>query len=143
MFESILVVLDSVASSGVVLDRALAVVDPQRGRLSLMAVTSRPYALCIPTLLMPPLPTTAELEREAEVLLECGASLVGDRAPLATLIRDDRLVDAIVHRVTAADHDAVVIGAWSLRGLQWPITSRRTASVVRRANVPFLLVPRP
>lgn len=114
MFVSILVVLQDREKVANVLEAAIALAQAERARVTLMATASLP-GLHLVTLLTPPMPALAELRYEADLLLDYGASLLDAHARVATTIREGGLCEAISRRVAACDHDAVVIGASTLR----------------------------
>ncbi len=142
MYTSVLVVVDRQEGSDGLLHAALALTDPERGWVTLMATsTVRPIWSHSMAPFTVPMPTKDELARQAESLLDHLARRTERRARLATVVHEENLASAIVARVAAASHDLVVVAADSLRQPCWPLTSRGTAALLRRTDVPLLIIP--
>lgn len=142
MFTRVLVVLTQREGSGALLNTALALTDPDRGWVTLMATPNEPPAWPhAVSLFALPMPTREELHREAESLLAHVAASAEGQRRLATVVRDEELAAAIVARVADASHDLVVVAADALRQRYWPLTSRGTARLLRKTDVPLLIVP--
>jgi len=112
VFRSVLVAVDGSEHS----ERALAeAIDLARGagaRLTIMCVATPPsVAVASGPYLPPPVTTRAEVEREAEEIVDRACGSVPDGVPVATVVRSGVAGPEIVGRIGDAGHDLVVLGS--------------------------------
>lgn len=139
MARSILVALDGSRSAARVLDEAIAVARADGARLTLIAVAAPPrWRFTSPYL--PPYPTDADCEREAIRIVEEAEALVPDGIPVSTFVRRGCVSKAILDRVTAAEHDLVVMGSHGRGPVRALLLGSVSRAVAAHCPVPVLIV---
>lgn len=140
VFRSILVAVDGSASATRALHEAIAIARADGARLTLISVGAPPrYHFSSPLLV--PYPTSEELERQAERVVEDAAALVPEDVPVCTVVRRGFAARAILDRVTAAEHDLVVMGSHGRGRLLALLLGSVSRAVRARSPVPVLVVP--
>jgi nucleotide-binding universal stress UspA family protein len=110
MFRSILVAVDGSRDAGWALDEAIVLARSGGARLTLIAVAAPPRWRLAGTYFVP-FPTAADLEREAEQIVERAEARVPEGVPVSTVVRRGPAAKAILERVDAGEHDLVVMGS--------------------------------
>jgi nucleotide-binding universal stress UspA family protein len=138
--RSILVAVDGSASATRALHHAIAIARADGARLTLISVGAPPrYHFSSP--LIVPYPTGDDLERQAERVVEEAAALVPEDVPVCTVVRRGFAARAILDRVTAAEHDLVVMGTHGRGRLRSLLLGSVSRAVRARCPVPVLAIP--
>lgn len=112
MFRSVLVAVDGSEHSARALAEAIDLARGAGARLTIMCVASPPtVAIASGPYLPAPATTQAEVEREAEEIVDKACGSVPDGVPVATVVRSGVAGPEIVDRITDGEHDLVVLGS--------------------------------
>jgi nucleotide-binding universal stress UspA family protein len=110
MFHSILVAVDGSPASWSALEEAIEIARRDGARLTLISVAAPPrWVIAGPYVV--PIASQADLDRQAEEILERAEALVPEGIPVSTVVRHGPAASAIVGRIRAAEHDLVVMGS--------------------------------
>jgi nucleotide-binding universal stress UspA family protein len=112
MFRSVLVAVDGSEHSERALAEAVDLAQGAGARLTILCVATPPgVAVATGPYLAPPPTTQAEVEREAEEIVDRACASVPDGAPVATVVRRGVAGPEIVDRIADGEHDLVVLGS--------------------------------
>ena len=110
MFRSVLVAVDGSAHSERALAEAVDLARAGGARLTNLCVATSPSSRSPPAF-PPPATTQAEVERVAEEVVDKAYASVPDGVAVATVVRHGVPGPEIVERITAGQHDLVVLGS--------------------------------
>ena len=139
MFRSILVAVDGSPASLKALTEAVGIARADGARLTFISVATLPRW---PVPLGPfatPFWTDAELERQAEEVLEHAEELVPDDVRVSTFVGRGPAADAILKRVECGQHDLVVMGSRGLGTVGACVLGSVSRAVVAHSPVPVLV----
>jgi nucleotide-binding universal stress UspA family protein len=140
MFRSILVAVDGSEAAAEALAKAIELARAEGARLTLIAVAA-PFRWRFASPYLLPFPTDAELERQADSVVERAAALVPQDVPVATVVRTGPAADAILKRIDDGEHDLVVMGSRGLGPTGALLLGSVSNAVVAHSPVPVLLTP--
>jgi nucleotide-binding universal stress UspA family protein len=140
MFRSILVAVDGSPASMKALAKAVGIARADGARLTLMSVATLPRWPVPFGPFATPLWTDAELERQAEEILDEAEELVPAEVPVSTFVGRGAAPEAIVNRAECGRHDLVVMGSRGLGPLGAVILGSVSRAVVAHSPVPVLTV---
>jgi nucleotide-binding universal stress UspA family protein len=138
VFHSILVAVDGSDHAQRALEEAIDLARAQKARLTLITVPLSPPVV-MPGY-VPQLPTEAQLQKEAEVLVEKAAASVPDDVPVTTVVRSGSPAQAILDRIVQGEHDLVVMGSRGHGSIQSLLLGSVSQDVAHRSPVPVLVV---
>jgi nucleotide-binding universal stress UspA family protein len=139
MFRSILVAVDGSRFAAWALDEAIELARSEGARLTLIAVAA-PARWRVAGPYFVPFPTEADLEREAEQIVERAEARVPEGVPVSTVVRRGPAAKAILERVEAAEHDLVVMGSRGHGAACSLLLGSVSRDVQARSPVPVLVV---
>jgi len=141
MFRSILVAVDGSESAANALEEAIELARAEGARLTLISVASpprwwpaSPYAA--------PYPTDADLERQAQEIVDRAEALVPDGVAVSTVVRSGPAAKAILRRIETGEHDLVVMGSRCLGPAASLLLGSVSRTVLARSPVPVLVARR-
>lgn len=136
MFRSILVAVDGSPASLKALTEAVGIARADGARLTLISVATLPRWPIPFGPFATPLWTDADLERQAEEILEQAEALVPDDVRVSTFVGRGPAADAIVKRAECGQHDLVVIGSRGLGTVGACVLGSVSRAVVAHSPVP-------
>jgi nucleotide-binding universal stress UspA family protein len=139
VFRSILVAVDGSPAATKALEEAIAIARADGARLTLISVASRPrWPISMGPYAMP-LWTDADLERQAEEILDRAFELVPEDIPVSTFLGHGPVATAILNRIEAACHDLVVMGSRGLGPAGRLVLGSVSRAVFAASAVPVLI----
>jgi nucleotide-binding universal stress UspA family protein len=139
VFRSILVAVDGTPAATKALEEAIDIARSDGARLTLMSVATRPrWPISMGPYAMP-LWTDAELEQQAEEVLDRAIELVPDDVPAATFLGRGPVSTAILNRIECAQHDLVVMGSRGLGPAGRLVLGSVSRAVFAHSPVPVLI----
>jgi nucleotide-binding universal stress UspA family protein len=138
MFHSILVAVDGSPHSERALAEAIDLARSEGARLTLISVTVPP-SVVVPGY-VPSVPVGAELQIDAERLVEEAAARVPEEVPVATVVRDGSPAEAILERIAQGEHDLVVMGSRGRGDVRSLLFGSVSHAVLRHSRIPVLIV---
>ncbi len=139
MFRNILVAVDGSEASTGALAEAVELARRGGGRLTLIGVAVPARRFGWPYFV--PYPTTDELEREAEEIVERAEALVPDAVPVRTVVGSGPAAKAILERAEQGGHDLIVMGSRGLGFAGAVLLGSVSRAVVAQSPVPVLIHP--
>jgi nucleotide-binding universal stress UspA family protein len=134
-----LVALDGSGSARRALEEAIELARREGARLTLISVAVPPrWRFMSPYVL--PYPTEADLEREARSILDRAEALVPDDVSVSTVVRRGPVAKAILDRVTAGEHDLVVMGSHGRGPVRALLLGSVSRAVAAHSPVPVRIV---
>jgi nucleotide-binding universal stress UspA family protein len=139
VFRSILVAVDGSPAATKALEEAIDIARADGARLTLISVASRPrWPISMGPYAMP-LSTDADLERQAEEILDRAIELVPDDVPVSTFMGRGAIATAILNRIECAQHDLVVMGSRGLGPAGRLVLGSVSRTVFAHSPVPVLI----
>jgi nucleotide-binding universal stress UspA family protein len=139
VFRSILVAVDGSPAATKALEEAIDIARADGARLTLISVASRPrWPVSMGPYAMP-LWTDADLERQAEEILDRAFELVPEDIPVSTFLGHGPVAAAILNRIEAACHDLVVMGSRGLGPAGRLVLGSVSRAVFDGSPVPVLI----
>jgi nucleotide-binding universal stress UspA family protein len=139
MFRSILVAVDGSTAARRALEQAVDLARSEGARLTLISIADLPRWRFSGFPLAVPFPNEAELEREAEQIVERAEARVPEDVPVSTVVRRGPVVREILKRIEAGEHDLVVVGSRRLGPAGALILGSVSRAIVARSPVPVLV----
>jgi nucleotide-binding universal stress UspA family protein len=139
VFHSILVAVDGSRAATAAVEKAVSLARDGGVRLTLISVATTPRWV-LPSPYIAPLPTEAELERQAREILEEAEALVPEDVPVSSVVRHGSVVEAILDRIECGEHDLVVIGSRGRGPAGSLLLGSVSHAVATRSPVPVLVV---
>lgn len=141
MFRNILVSVDGSSHADRALDEAIDLARCSNARLTILTAVPRPPVWASAPLAMAATePLAVGLEREATDVLRRAVDRVPKSVPVTSILSQEPIRTALMHRITSGNHDLLVIGS---RG-RGAITSSLLGSVSHHAlhhsPIPVLVI---
>jgi nucleotide-binding universal stress UspA family protein len=139
VFRSILVAVDGSRAAAHALEEAIELARAEGARLTLITVAETPRWRFSGFPLAVPFPNEAQLLREAEEVVERAEAQVPEGVPVSTVVRRGSIVNEILKRVEAAEHDLVVVGSRGLGPAGSLLLGSVSRGVLAKSPVPVLV----
>jgi nucleotide-binding universal stress UspA family protein len=139
MFHSVLVAVDGSRAAAHALEEAVELARAEGARLTLISVAEAPRWRFSGFPLAVPFPNEAMLLREAEEIVERAEEQVPEDIPVSTVVRRGSIVNEILKRVDAGEHDLVVVGSRGLGPAGSLLLGSVSRGVLAKSPVPVLV----
>ena len=139
MFRSILVAVDGSRAAAHALGEAIELARSEGARLTLISVAEAPRWRFSGFPLAVPFPNEAMLLREVEEIVERAEEQVPEDVPVSTVVRRGSIVNEIVKRIEAGEHDLVVVGSRGLGPAGSLLLGSVSRGVLAKSPVPVLV----
>lgn len=139
MFRSFLVAVDGSPAAAKALAEAIDLARDEGARLTLISVAVQPRWVALGPFASP-VPSEAQLEREAGEIAERAEALVPEDIPVSTVVRRGPAAKAILERIEAGEHDLVVMGSRGLGPAGSLLLGSVSRAVLAHSPVPVLVV---
>ena len=139
MFRSILVAVDGSRAATQALEEAVELERAERARLTLISVAEAPRWRISGFPLAVPFPNEVQLLREAEQVVERAEAQVPEDVPVSTVVRRGSIVNEILKRIEAGEHDLVVVGSRGLGPAGSLLLGSVSRGVLAKSPVPVLV----
>ena len=144
MFHNILVCVDGSQHAERALDEAIDLAVAGRGRLTILTCIPRPpYWACSPVTVAGIEPLAADLEREACTALRQATERVPDSVPVTTILSEQPIREALMHRLKTGEHDLVVMGSRGRGALSASVLGSVSHFALNHSAVPVLIIHTP
>ena len=139
MFRSILVAVDGSRAAAHALEEAIELARAEGARLTLISVAEAPRWRFSGFPLAVPFPNEAMLLREVEEIVERAEEQVPEDVPVSTVVRRGSIVNEILKRIDAGEHDLVVVGSRGLGPAGSLLLGSVSRGVLAKSPVPVLV----
>jgi nucleotide-binding universal stress UspA family protein len=139
VFRSILVAVDGSRAAAHALEEAVELARAEGARLTLISVAEAPRWRFSGFPLAVPFPNEAQLLREAEEIVERAEAKVPEDVPVSTVVRRGSIVNEILKRIEAGEHDLVVVGSRGLGPAGSLLLGSVSRGVLAKSPVPVLV----
>jgi nucleotide-binding universal stress UspA family protein len=144
MFHNILVCVDGSQHAERALDEAIDLAVAGHGRLTILTSIPRPpYWACSPVTVAGIEPLAADLEREARTALRRATERVPESVPVTTILSEQPIREALMHRVKTGHHDLVVMGSRGRGALSSSVLGSVSHFALNHSAVPVLIIHTP
>lgn len=141
MFQNILVALDGSPDADRALMQAIDLAESEHARLTLFsAVATPPAAAYIGAGGVVAATLARDAEAETAAILRTAAEQVPDDVSVSTVLSSEPARLALIHRVTTADHDLVVMGSRGRGAVRSALLGSVSHYVLHHSPVPVLIV---
>jgi len=141
MFHNILVCVDGSAHADRALAEAIDLATAERSRLTLLTAIPRPPSWAgTPMTVAAVEPLAAGLADEAKRALRVAVDRVPDSIPVTTILSEEPIRDALMHRIRTGDHDLVVMGSRGRGALSASFLGSVSHYALNHSVVPVLIV---
>jgi nucleotide-binding universal stress UspA family protein len=138
MYRSILVALDGSPASEAALEQAIELARDEGARLTLISAAAPPRWRPVGPYIVP-IATEAELEKQAQQVLDRAEARVPADVPVSSIVRRGDAAKAILARIEQGEHDLVVIGSRGLGPVASLVLDSVSRGVLARSPVPVLI----
>jgi nucleotide-binding universal stress UspA family protein len=141
MFQNILVALDGSPDSDRALMQAIDLAESEHARLTIFsAVATPPAAAYIGAGGVVAATLARDAEAETAAILRAAAERVPDDVSVSTVLSSEPARPALLHRITTADHDLVVMGSRGRGAVRSALLGSVSHYVLHHSPVPVLIV---
>jgi len=141
MFHNILVCVDGSAHAERALTEAIDLAASERSRLTLLTAIPRPpYWAGTPMTIAAVEPLAANLADEAKRALRAAVDRVPASIPVTTILSEESIRDALMHRIRTGEHDLVVLGSRGRGAVSASLLGSVSHYALNHSNVPVLIV---
>jgi nucleotide-binding universal stress UspA family protein len=144
MFHNILVCVDGSQHAERALDEAIDLAVASHGRLTILTAIPRPpYWACSPVTIAGIEPLAHDLERGARAALRRATERVPESVPVTTILSEQPIREALLHRVKTGEHDLVVMGSRGRGALSSSVLGSVSHFALNHSAVPVLIIHTP
>jgi len=141
MFHNILVCVDGSAHAERALTEAIDLAASERSRLTLLTAIPRPpYWAGTPMTIAAVEPLAANLADEAKRALRAAVDRVPASIPVTTILSEESIRDALMHRIRTGEHDLVVLGSRGRGAVSASLLGSVSHYALNHSAVPVLIV---
>jgi nucleotide-binding universal stress UspA family protein len=141
MFHNILVCVDGSEHAERALSEAIDLATSERARLTVLTAIPRPpYWAGSPMAIAAVQPLAADLADEAKRALRAAVDRVPDWIPVTTILSEEPIRDALMHRIQTGHHDLVVMGSRGRGALSASFLGSVSHYALNHSAVPVLIV---
>jgi nucleotide-binding universal stress UspA family protein len=144
MFRNILVAVDGSRHAGQALAEAIDLATSGNARLTILTAIPRPPAWAsTPTTAAACEPLAIDLKRESTGILRKAVSRVPNSVPVTTILTQEPIRTALMHRIATCDHDLLVIGSRGRGAISASLLGSVSHYALNHSPIPVLVVHTP
>lgn len=144
MFHNIIVCVDGSVHAERALDEAIDLAEAGHGRLTILTAIPRPPSWAAsPAGLAAMEPLAEGLTREFKQVLSAAAERVPQTVPVTTILSEEPIRDALMHRLHTGEHDLLVMGSRGRGMLSSSLLGSVSHYALNHSTVPVLIIHSP
>jgi nucleotide-binding universal stress UspA family protein len=139
MFHDILVAIDGSPDADQALAQAIDLAQSEHSRLTLITAMQDPPA---PAYIVPGAPIgqlIGDAKAQSEAILSRARGSIPDNLPVTTIVTDEPIRTALIHRIKDAHHDLVVMGSRGRGAVRATLLGSVSHYVLHHSPVPVLI----